>query len=318
MSATDPNLHNTATDVVGAVTIRDVGPRDGLQSLPSSFPVGHRVDLIEGLRRAGVQRVEVGSFVSERAVPQMAGSAEVLEAIRGRSIVAEVLVVTAAKVQPAIEAGADRIVFPVAASETFSQANVRMSVSEAIEECRRAHLKSSEVGVELVADVATAFGCAYEGVVPHRAVVDVAAAVSGFGVTEITLADTTGMAAPGEIGPLIDAVAATVGSDVVLGLHLHDTRGLGLANAWAGLEAGVRLFDSSIGGLGGCPFSPGASGNIATEDLVHMLEASGFSTGIDLDALIEVGRRLEQDLDLTLPARLLRTGPRWALRARTR
>jgi hydroxymethylglutaryl-CoA lyase len=199
----------------------------------------------------------------------------------------------------------------VAASDSFSRANVRSSTAEALDEAGRIVEAARAKGIDVVADIATAFGCAYEGPVETERIVAVAHHLRSLGVMEITLADTTGMAAPAEVPRAVDAVRAAVGDDVVIGLHFHNTRGLGLANVCAGLDAGVRLFDSSIGGLGGCPFSPGATGNVSSEDLVHLLTIMGLRTGIDLDRLIGVSSWLERTLGITLPSQVLRSGPRW-------
>jgi hydroxymethylglutaryl-CoA lyase len=298
-------------DPTAEITVRDVGARDGLQSLSLSIPTADKVTLVRGLADAGVPRAEVGSFVGARAVPQMADSAAVLAGVADLALVKEALVVRAARVADAAAAGADAVVLVVAASDSFSRANVRSSTAEALDEAGRIVEAARAKGIDVVADIATAFGCAYEGPVETERIVAVAHHLRSLGVMEITLADTTGMAAPAEVPRAVDAVRAAVGDDVVIGLHFHNTRGLGLANVCAGLDAGVRLFDSSIGGLGGCPFSPGATGNVSSEDLVHLLTIMGLRTGIDLDRLIGVSSWLERTLGITLPSQVLRSGPRW-------
>ncbi len=299
------------------VVVREVGPRDGLQSLSSCVPLDVKARLITDLAAAGVRRVEAGAFVSPRAVPQMADTAAVFEAVRhARNIAKEALVVERRGASCALDAGVDAIVVVVATTESFSQANTRMSIDAAIAEVAEIVRAAADRGCPVVADVATSFGCAYEGPVETGAVLQVVDRLAAIGIVEITLADTTGMAAPPDVEMLVAAAHARFGQDVTIGLHFHNTRGLGLANVWTGLEAGVRLFDSSLGGLGGCPFSPGATGNIATEDLVHLLAVSGYETGIDLRTLIEVTRRLEGELEITLPGQVLRAGPRWELKAR--
>jgi hydroxymethylglutaryl-CoA lyase len=295
------------TDII----VREVGARDGLQSLALSIPTADKVALVRGLADAGVPRAEVGSFVGARAVPQMADSAAVFAGVTDLAVVKEALVVRAARVAEAAAAGANAVVLVVAASDSFSRANVRASTAEALDEAGRIVEAARTKRIDVVADIATAFGCAYEGPVATERVVAVAHHLRSLGVMEITLADTTGMAAPAEVRPAVDAVRAAVGDDVVIGLHFHNTRGLGLANVCAGLDAGVRLFDSSVGGLGGCPFSPGATGNISSEDLVHLLTIMGLRTGIDLDRMIEVSSRLERTLGVQLPSQVLRAGPRW-------
>ena len=209
-----------------------------------------------------------------------------------------------------MESGVEQLVVVVAASDRFSRANVRRSTNEALATAREI-VSLADGRAHVVADVATAFGCAYEGAVSHHRVVTLATSLCSFGIDEITLCDTNGYAAPADVRRLVSVVAGEVGAATRLGLHFHDTRGLGMANVWAGLEAGVRLFDASVGGIGGCPFSPGATGNIATEDLVHLLEISGLPTGIDLDRLTATARWLEGVLDFRLPGQVMRAGPRW-------
>ena len=234
----------------------------------------------------------------------MADSEGVFEAVRHvRQIAREALVVDRRGAGRALEARVDAIVVVVATTESFSQANTRMSIDAAVTEAHEVVRAATDSGCPVVADVATAFGCAYEGPVEPGVVLDVMDRLASIGIEEITLADTTGMAAPPDVELLVAAAHDRFGTDVTIGLHFHNTRGLGLANTWTGLEAGVRLFDSSVGGLGGCPFAPGATGNIATEDLVHLLAVTGYQTGIDLARLIEITRKLESELGVTLPDR---------------
>jgi hydroxymethylglutaryl-CoA lyase len=296
-----------------SVVIRDVGPRDGLQSLDFALPTAWKADLVEGLAAAGLSRVEIGAFVSPRAVPTMSDSGEVLRSLRRRTTQTsyEALVPNLVGADRAVAAGVDAVVAVVSASDTFSRRNVHMGSDEAMRCAIDIAKRCSDAGVRFVASVATSFGCAYEGPVDVEAVVRLVERLAAGGYTEITLADTTGMAAPSDIRPMFDAAAAVAGPEVTLGLHAHDTRGLGLANVWAALEAGIRLFDASIGGLGGCPFSPGSTGNVATEDVVHMLMCAGIETGINLDGLLVVSRGLQQALGIDLPARLLGATPAW-------
>jgi hydroxymethylglutaryl-CoA lyase len=299
----------------GAVVIREVGPRDGLQSVSADISTVDKVRLITELDQAGIGRMEVGSFVSRRAVPQMADTAEVVAATLGMRARREALVVSTRGARDALESGIEQLVVVVAASDRFSRANVRQSTEEALATAGEiVSLASGRASV--VGDVATAFGCAYDGAVALDRVVSVAVSMRSLGIDEITLCDTNGYAAPADVGRLVSAVAGEIGSAATVGLHFHNTRGLGLANVWAGLEAGVRLFDASVGGIGGCPFSPGATGNIATEDLVHLLEVSGFATGVDLDRLTSTARWLEGVLGVALPGQVMRAGPRWITRQR--
>jgi len=294
----------------GPVVIRDVGPRDGLQSIGANIATDDKVRLVTELDQAGIKRLEIGSFVSRRAVPQMADTAEVVAATAGVRARREVLVVNTRGAHDALQSGVEQLVVVVAASDRFSRANVRQSTAEAL--ATAGEITSIAEGRALVvADIATAFGCAYEGAVSHHRVVTVAESLRSFGIDEITLCDTNGYAAPADVRRLVGVVAGEIGA-VTLGLHFHNTRGLGLANVCAGLDAGVRLFDASVGGIGGCRFSPGATGNIATEDLVHLLEISGLATGIDLDRLTATARWLEGVLGFPLPGQVMRAGPRWS------
>ena len=223
----------------------------------------------------------------------------------------EALVVNERGARAAIEAGVDVLVGVISASDTFSHRNVRMSTTAAIDELA-AIVEIARSGDRPVSvDLSAAFGCAFEGAVPVESVADVAEQIATAGAFEIVLADTIGSAAPNDIAAVVAAVRMRVGDDVQLGLHLHDTRGLALANATAGLDAGIRRFDASVGGLGGCPFSPGATGNVCTEDLVHLFHALGLSTGVDLDDLIAVASTIEQQLGAELPSRMFRAGPRF-------
>lgn len=291
------------------VLIRDVGPRDGLQALGQDVPLSVKQQLVADLAAAGVPRIEAGSFVSPKAVPRMADSAAVFAAMSD-AVVREALVVNERGAHQAVAADVDVLVGVVSASETFSQKNVRMSTDEAVAELAKIIAVAAAAGRPVSVDLSASFGCAFEGPMPVDEVASVAAAIAHAGADEIVLADTIGAAAPNDIVEVIGAVRARVGN-IALGLHLHDTRGLALANAAAGLEAGVRRFDASAGGLGGCPFSPGATGNVCTEDLVHLFHALGAETGIDLESLIGAARRVEESLGFDLPSRMLRAGPRF-------
>ena len=310
---TDPSVDVAAKVAEGSVLVRDVGPRDGLQSIATEITREAKIAMVEGLAGAGVPRVEVGSFVSPQAVPQMADSGDVFAATATLDGVRrEALVVNERGAHAALAAGADALVSVVSVSESFSQRNVRMSTDEAIDEMAKIVAVASDAGVPTSINLSASFGCAFEGVISPDAVAVVAEGLASLGCSELLLADTIGAAAPSDIRAVVAAVQERVGNDVHLGLHLHDTRGLALANAVTGLEAGIRRFDASVGGLGGCPFSPGATGNVCTEDLVHLFHAEGLATGIDLDALIDVASTVESALDRTLPSRMLRAGPRYA------
>ena len=270
------------------VTICEVGPRDGLQIAGSIMPTKAKCAWIAALAEAGIREIEVGSFVSHRLVPQMADTAEIVRFARGLPGVTVVALAPNLRgAQAALEAGAHRISIPVSVSEGHSRSNVNRSTDEVIGEVGRITAWRRETGaaIEIEAACSTAFGCSIDGIVPEDRVVQVASALAAAGADTVTLADTVGYANPAQVKSLIRAVRAEIGA-TLQGLHLHDTMGLGLANALAGLEEGIRDFDAALAGLGGCPFAPGASGNIVTEDLVFMLESMGFGTGIDLAALI--------------------------------
>ncbi len=303
-----------ATRPVGAdaVLLRDVGPRDGLQAISQPVSLETKITMTNGLVAAGVQRIEAGSFVSPTAVPQMADSRQVFDALPRTGVSHEALVVNERGARAAIEAGVDVLVGVISASDTFSHRNVRMSTTAAIDELVAIVAIARSENRPVSVDLSAAFGCAFEGAVPVESVADVAEQIATAGAFEIVLADTIGSAAPNDIAAVVAAVRMRVGDDVRLGLHLHDTRGLALANATAGLDAGIRRFDASVGGLGGCPFSPGATGNVCTEDLVHLFHALGLSTGVDLDELIAVASTVEQQLGAELPSHMLRAGPRFA------
>ncbi len=280
------------------VTVCEVGPRDGLQMANSRMATETKIAWIAAIAAAGVPEIEVGSFVPARVIPQMADTEAVVRAsvgIPGLTVVA--LAPNLRGAQAAYEAGAHRISVPVSVSEGHSRANLNRAPAEQVAEVARimAWLREQQPRVPVEAACSTAFGCSIDGVVPQDAVVRVAVALAEAGVDEVALADTVGYANPAQIKSVVAAVRDAIGARLV-GLHLHDTMGLGLANALAGLEAGIRNFDASLAGLGGCPYAPGASGNIVTEDLVFMLESMGFATGIDLPRLIAARRLLHEGL----------------------
>jgi hydroxymethylglutaryl-CoA lyase len=283
------------------VLVSEVGPRDGLQSIKSVMPTTAKKAWIAAEAAAGVREIEVCSFVPAKLLPQMADAAEIVgyaRTIPGLTVLA--LVPNFRGAENAIAAGAHKIALPLSASETHSKANLRKTHDEVIEDVRRIaeFLRSIPAdrrpGFE--GNVATAFGCTLEGPVPADKVVELAGRLMAAGVDEVGLSDTTGYANPQQLRQLIRAVRAEIGADRLSGVHLHNTRGLGLANALAALEEGVTTLDSSLGGLGGCPYAPGASGNIVTEDLVFMLDSMGLRTGIDIAKLLAVRRILAEAL----------------------
>ncbi len=271
------------------VTVVEVGPRDGLQNEAVVVPTTAKVELVERLAEAGLPVVEVTSFVSPRAVPQLADADAVLPAVRRRPGVRyPVLVPNVRGLERALAAGADAIAVFTAASEAFTQANINMSVAESLHAFAPVLERARAGGMWTRGYVSTAFGCPYQGAVAPADVAGVAGALFDLGCDEVSIGDTIGAGRPEQVPEVVAAVTDRVPVERVA-LHLHDTGGLALDNAAAGLAAGVRTFDSSAGGLGGCPFAPGAPGNVATEALVEMLHERGYETGVDLEAVRAAG-----------------------------
>jgi hydroxymethylglutaryl-CoA lyase len=286
-----------------SIAIREVGPRDGLQP-EEPVPVAARVRLVNALVDAGVSIIEVAAFVSPKAVPAMAGAADLMAALPRSPAVRHVALVPNVKgAELAAEAGVDALTLTVSASEAYSQRNVRMSVEDSLAQV--AAIRAA-IGGDLPMDtvVSCAFGSPYEGDLDPPAVADLGRRALASGSTSLTFADTTGMATPRRVRDLL----AETGTDV--GLHLHDTRGTALVNAYAALEAGVTRFDTAVGGLGGSPFAAGAGGNLATEDLVHLCDDLGIATGIDLDALLAVSSQVAETVGHPVPSRIAAAGPR--------
>ena len=271
------------------VHICEVGPRDGLQNAHHLMPTEAKKAWISALAAAGLKEIEVGSFVPPKLIPAMADTAEIVRhaiTIPGLKVVA--LAPNLKGFQRAIEAGAHKVTFPVSASRKHSESNVRMTPEQMVEEVRKC-AEYPHPGVEIEGAVSTAFGCTMQGAVPEDDVLRIAAALAEF-CDGVALADTVGYGNPAQVRRIFRRVRETIGEKLE-GAHFHNTRGLGLANALAAYEEGVRAFDSSLGGLGGCPFAPGASGNVITEDLVFMFESMGVSTGVDLERLM-VARKM--------------------------
>ncbi|MDE2573782.1 MAG: hydroxymethylglutaryl-CoA lyase [Rhodospirillales bacterium] len=280
------------------VTVCEVGPRDGLQMAKGIMPTAIKSRWIAAIAAAGVPEIEVGSFVPAKLIPQMADTAEIVrEAVKLPGVRIVALAPNLRGAQDAYTNGAHRISVPVSVSEGHSRANLNRTPGEQVAEVARlvAWVRAQARPMEVEGACSTAFGCSIDGVVPEGAVVRVAEGLAAAGVDSIALADTVGYAHPAQIKATVRAVRAAVGRRFD-GLHLHDTMGLGLANALAGLEEGIRSFDAALAGLGGCPFAPGASGNIVTEDLVFMLHSMGFTTGIDLEKLIAARAVLREGL----------------------
>lgn len=301
-------------DLPSRASIREVGPRDGLQN-EAPVPVAQRVRLIDALSQTGLSHIEAGSFVRADAIPPMAGSDEVFARItRAPGVRYTALVPNARGAELGIDAAPDALEVVVSASETHNRKNVNRSVAESVVEIVRVVELATAVQLPVEAVISTAFGCPYEGEVEPDRVAGLAQRLLGeCGVESICLGDTTGMGTPRRVHDLLDALEEVDLAPTSVGLHFHDTRGSGLANAVTALNRGATRFDASIGGLGGCPYAPGASGNIATEDLVHMLHDMGVDTGIDLDRLIACALLAEELVGRVLPGQVMRAGPRTRL-----
>lgn len=278
------------------------------------MPVEERVRLINALSTTGLAHIEAGSFVRAEAIPPMSGSDEVFARIeRVPGVRYTALVPNAKGAEFAVAARADALEVVVSASETHNRKNVNRTVTESVDEIIRVVALASDADLPVEAVISTAFGCPYEGDIEPATVVTLARRLLDAGVESICLGDTTGMATPRRVDDVLTGLHQGGLAASEVGLHFHDTRGSGIANALTALRAGARRFDASIGGLGGCPYAPGASGNIATEDLVHMLHDMGVETGVDLEALIECALLAERIVGRTLPGQVMRAGPRTRL-----
>jgi isopropylmalate/homocitrate/citramalate synthase len=288
--------------MAAAVTICDVGPRDGLQNEEQTLEPSVRAELVNRLAATGLPKVEAVSFVSPERVPQMAGAEEVVAGIDRRDGVAySGLVLNEKGYERFAATGLDELHFTLAATEAFNQRNANRSVDESVEELARIRT-DSPVSVS----ISVSFGCPFEGEVDPQDVLRLAERVTEAGADEVLFADTIGVGVPRQVRELL---GGATGLGVPVGLHLHDTRNTALANAYAALEAGATVFEASVGGLGGCPFAPRATGNVATEDLVYLFHGEGLETGIDLNALVGVAEWLEGVLGRPLPGRVYRADP---------
>lgn len=290
------------------VTIAEVGPRDGLQNEPTILPTEAKIALIERAIAAGLRRIEAVSFVNPKKVPQMADAEAVMAGVpRDRGAIYCGLVLNRRGFERAVEAGCDEILFVTSSTDSFSQRNQGMPVANAVaawqEIAREAHAR----GIRASVSISNAFGCPFEGRVSVQRIVDIAVELVKAPIAELTLPDTIGVAVPTQVTTLWRSVAAAVG-DVPLRAHFHNTRNTAIANVYAAVEAGATVVDASIGGIGGCPFAPRATGNVATEDVVYLLQEMGIETGVSLDALIETARWLEPQLGHTLPGMVSRAG----------
>jgi hydroxymethylglutaryl-CoA lyase len=300
----------------GAISLREVGPRDGLQN-EDPIPTEGKIALLDKLSRTGVRRIEAVSFVHPKAIPQMADADEVWARIwRNPEVTYSALVPNLRGAQRALDAGFTEIEVVVSASDAHNQANLNRTTAESLTEIAGIVALAHGAGVTCQLIVSTAWGCPYTGDVPVERVLDVIARGVAAGVDSICYGDTTGMATPSRVVDLVTRTQDRFGG-VPLGLHFHNTRGTGLANVLTALELGVTDFDASVGGLGGCPYAPGATGNVCSEDLVHMVEDMGIHTGVDLAALLDAAALAEELVGHTLPSQVLRAGPRTRLTART-
>jgi hydroxymethylglutaryl-CoA lyase len=272
------------------VSICEVGPRDGLQIAKTRMTTDDKVTWIKSLAAAGIPEIEVGSFVPPRVIPQLSDTPEIVARVLAEipGLTVQALAPNLRGAQNAFNAGVHKIAMPISVSEGHSRANLNRTPAQSIDVMREvmAWMKAQDRHVPVIMGASTAFGCSIDGVVTTKQTVDLCTGMVDAGVEHIMLADTVGYAHPAQVKEVVRAVRDAIGP-ALYGLHLHDTCGLGIANALAGLEEGIRAFDSCLAGLGGCPYAPGASGNVVTEDLVFMLESMGFNTGIDIDKLLE-------------------------------
>ena len=297
------------THIPEAVTIREVGPRDGLQ-LEQPLTSGQKLRLIEALASTGLGRIEATAFVSPSAVPAMADAERVAEALSAwPGVEGSSLVASPGGARRAVAAGLRRVEYVVSAAHGHSLANVRRSTDQATEATAQVARIVHDAGGRCEVIIATAWDCPFDGVTPPERTVRVATRAVELGADELCLADTIGTAVPGRVVNLIGAVRAAL-PGTPLGAHFHNTRGTGIASAWAAVTAGVRQLDASIGGLGGCPFAPGATGNIATEELVYLLAESGIRTGVDLDRCLDAARLAQELVGHPLDSNLVRAGGR--------
>ena len=297
------------SDLPAKISVREVGPRDGLQN-EDPVPTDAKIELIDRLSGTGVARIEAVSFVRPEAIPQMADASEVWQGItRAPSVRYSALVPNLRGAMRALDSGLTELEAVVSASDTHNRANVRRGTAESLDDISVIIETAHQRGASCQVVVSTAWGCPYEGDVPVSRVVRVASRAVDDGADSVSFGDTTGMATPRRVRELVGEFRSAH-PGVPLNLHFHNTRGTGLANVLTALELGVADFDASVGGLGGCPYAPGATGNIATEELVHMVEDMGVATGIDLAAMIDAAADAERIIGRRLPSQVLRAGPR--------
>ncbi len=291
------------------VEICEVGPRDGLQNEQRNVATADKIRLIEALAESGLRRMEATSFVSPKWIPNLADAEAVLAGVRRQPGVTYAALVPNLKgLGRALAAKVDEVAIFLSASESHNQKNINKSIGQALETYALVAAQAKQAGLRLKGAISTCFGCPYEGDVDPDAVVRIAAALTEMGVDEIGISDTTGMANPRQVFALVSRVAERIPVEKV-SLHFHDTRGTALANVLAGLQAGVTTYDASVGGLGGCPYAKGATGNVATEDLVHMLHEMGIETGVNLEELIECATLAQQLVGRPLEGHVIKAGP---------
>lgn len=289
-----------------SVTIVEVGPRDGLQNEAATVSTADKVAFVDRLSATGLPVIEVSAFVSPKWVPRMADAGDVFAGISPQPGVRyAALVPNVAGLERAQAAGVTDVGIFAAASEGFSRKNINQSIEQSLETYRGVCARAAEFGIRVRGYVSTAFGCPFDGAVPPRTVADVAFTLVNMGVFEVAVSDTIGIAHPAQVGEVVAEVASQIPLAQVA-LHFHDTRGMALANVMAGLDLGVRTYDASAGGLGGCPYAPGATGNLATEDLVYLLDGLGIESGVDLEKLLEASAFIEPRVGHDLPSRVYR------------
>ena len=297
------------------IEIVDVSPRDGLQSQPVTLSVEHKIELIKSLTDAGVRRLEAVSFVNPKRVPQMADAEEVVRGLPQREDVSYIgLALNLRGFERAAACGVDEVKYAVVASDTFSMRNQGATTEQTMELVAEFTREVDATDMGKAVTVSAAFGCPFEGEMPMERVVNLVQRLAAMGYDEISLADTIGAAGPSDVAALIRRIR-TLEPDLILGCHFHNTRNTAVANTYAAIQEGVRSFDASCGGVGGCPFAPAATGNVATEDLLYTIHRMGFETGIDINSIINTAKWLEGPLNAPMPAMLTRAGVFPAARA---
>jgi len=290
------------------IEIIDVAPRDGLQSQPKLVDTNTKIELVTRLIEAGVGRIEVASFVNPKRVPQMADAEEVIKLLPKRDDVTYIgLVLNMRGFERAVKSKIDEINCVVVASDTFNQRNQGVTTEQMMQSIEEIAIQSKSMELTCGVTISAAFGCPFEGEVPVSRVVELAKRLINMGIDEIVLADTIGAAGPSDVSKVVSSVREVTG-DTPLRCHFHNTRNTGVANVYAAIMEGVRIFDASCGGVGGCPFAPAATGNVATEDLLYMIHRMGFETGISIEGIMETARWLEGPLETQMPAMVTRAG----------